>query len=206
MAKIVVAGIGPGGEDYILPVVRKMAAEADLLVGGERALAPFRGLGKETWPLTADLEGMVRRLQNRPAGQKIAVLVTGDAGFYSLLSCLLRHFPPAELDVYPGVTSVQAAFARLGLPWQDAVLLSAHGRDGNQLLERLLGPGTKAVLTDHKWTPGRLASLILNAGGRDWETALCYRLTCPGEKIVRTRLSVLDETTEGDCVMVIFHE
>lgn len=46
MHKIMVLGIGPGGEDYILPVVRNKVTQADVLVGGERALAPFATLEK----------------------------------------------------------------------------------------------------------------------------------------------------------------
>jgi precorrin-6y C5,15-methyltransferase (decarboxylating) CbiE subunit len=206
MKKIVVAGVGPGGEDYILPVVHRLAAEADVLAGGERALFPFRSLGKKLLPVTADLEALVIALRERPPDCRVVVLVSGDAGFYSLLGVLRRHFPARELDVYPGISAVQVAFARLGEPWHDAVLLSAHGRDGAALLPGLLAPGRKAILTDRKWTPGRLAALLLSAGGRDASVSLCYNLTCPEENIVTTRLSLLAEGEAGDCVMVIHDE
>lgn len=203
MAKIVVAGVGPGGEEYILPIVRRKVAEADLLAGGERALAPFRPLGKELLPVTADLAALVKELREKSSECKIAVLVSGDTGFYSLLSYLRRHFSPQELEVYPGISSVQVAFARLGELWHDAVLLSAHGRDGQELLPRLLTPGKKAILTDGTWTPSRLARLVLTAGGGDAPVSLCYRLTCPDEEITTACLSALSEETGGDCVMVI---
>jgi len=202
LEKIVVAGIGPGGEEYILPVVRRLAAEADVLAGGERALSPFRSLGKKQVPVTADIDVLLKALRERPPGCKVLVLVSGDAGFYSLLGTLRRHFHPRELEVYPGISTVQVAFARLSETWHDAVLLSAHGRDGEALLPGLLAEGKKAVLTDRTWTPGRLAALVLSAGGRDAPVSLCYNLTCPEENIVTTRLSQLSEEA-GDCVMVI---
>jgi cobalt-precorrin-7 (C5)-methyltransferase len=206
MTKIMVAGVGPGGEDYVLPVVKQKAAEADLLVGGERALALFRHLGKETLVVTADLPALAARLKEELAEKKIAVLVSGDSGFYSLLTFLRRHFSPQELEVYPGISSVQAAFARLGETWHDVTLLSVHGRDGSELLPALSAPGRKAVLTDRNWTPGRLAALIMAAGCGDRRVSLFYRLTCPDEKTVHTRLSALDAAAEGDCVMVIHHD
>lgn len=203
MAKLIVAGVGPGGEEYILPVVQRIAAEADILVGGARALAPFLSLGKETLAVTADLAGLVTQVKELAGTKKIAILVSGDPGFYSLLAFLKKHFRDDELEVYPGISSLQVAFARLGILWHDAVLLSAHGRDGRELLPPLLGPGRKAVLTDRAWTPSRLATLVLDGGGADTEVTLCYRLTSPDEKIVKTHLSALDESVEGDCVMVI---
>lgn len=205
MAKLVVAGSGPGGADYVLPAVMQKAREADLLVGGERALTPFHFLNKETLAIGSDLPALVRELRSRFREQSVVVLVSGDPGFYSLLKFLRMYFAPEELEVIPGVSSVQVAFARLGVPWQDAVLLSAHGRDGRELLPGLLKPGKKAVLTDSTWTPARLAALMLEAGAPDVPVALCCRLTLPGEEILRSRLSGVTGT-EGDCVMVIDYE
>lgn len=206
MRKITVAGTGPGGEEYILPIVRAKAAEADVLVGGDRALGPFLHLGKENIPVTADLAGLADAIRGLAQSKQVMVLVSGDPGFYSLLSFLRRHFSAAELEVIPGVSSLQAAFARLGEPWQDALLMSAHGRNADALLPLLLAPGKKAILTDRSWTPGRIAGLILGAGGCDAPVALCRRLTMPGEAVERTTLSALDGSEEGDCVMVIFDE
>ncbi|HZK25369.1 MAG TPA: precorrin-6y C5,15-methyltransferase (decarboxylating) subunit CbiE [Oscillospiraceae bacterium] len=203
MLKICLAGVGPGGEKYVLPVVREQVEAADVLLGGARATAPFLSLQKEIIPLTGKLEGLAERLRKLAALKKIVVLVSGDPGFYSLLAYLRRHFTAAELEVLPGVSSMQVAFARLAEPWQDATLLSAHGRNGEELLPSLLRPGKKAILTDQQWTPGRIAKMILGAGGSDTGVALCYRLTTPAEEIQRTRLSLLDAATAGDCVMVI---
>jgi cobalt-precorrin-7 (C5)-methyltransferase len=206
MYKITVAGIGPGGEDYILPAARRAAEQADVLVGGRRALVPFETLGKDTLPVTADLAGLAEKLRTLAETRRVAVLVSGDPGFYSLLAYLRRHFSPDQLQVIPGISSMQVAFARLGEPWQDAVFLSAHGRDAKLLLPVLTAPGKKALLTDSAWTPGRIARAILDGGGGDAAVALCRCLTTPLEKIERTRLSALNGTEEGDCVMVIFDE
>lgn len=204
--RITVAGIGPGGESYILPVVKEVVTTADILVGGQRALAPFISLGKEMLPVTAKLTGLAAQLKALAREKKVVVLVSGDPGFYSLLNYLRRHFSAEELDVIPGVSSMQVAFARLAESWQDAIFLSTHGRDGENILATLLAPGKKAVLTDRVWTPGRIARAMLDGGARDLPVALCRALTTANEQIERTKLSALADTEEGDCVMVIFNE
>ncbi len=204
--RVTVAGAGPGGEGYILPAVSDAVAAADVLVGGQRALSPFSALGKEVLPVTADLAGLAEQLKVLAREKKVVVLVSGDPGFYSLLTYLRRHFSAEELEVIPGVSSVQVAFARLAEPWQDAAFFSTHGREGADILNDLLSPGKKAVLTDKVWTPGRIAKAMLDCGARDSLVALCYSLTTVDEKICLTKLSALTDTDEGDCVMVIIDE
>ena len=64
----------------------------------------------------------------RAAGRRVAVLVSGDPGLYSLAQNVVRRFGREHCEVVPAVSSVQVAFARLGLDWADARILSAHGR------------------------------------------------------------------------------
>ena len=61
-------------------------------------------------------------------GQNGAVLVSGDAGLYSLLEMLKRKVGGENLRVHPGVSALQLFAARLGVSWQNAKILSAHGR------------------------------------------------------------------------------
>lgn len=204
--KVTVAGVGPGGESYILPAVREAVAAADVLFGGQRALSPFFEMGKEMLFVTADFSGLAAQLKVLAREKRVVVLVSGDPGFYSLLTYLRRYFNAEELDVIPGVSSVQVAFARLAEPWQDAVFFSTHGRDVTKILQALLLPGKKAVLTDKVWTPGRIARAMLEGGARDSAVVLCHSLTTANEQICQTKLSALTDLEEGDCVMVIIDE
>ncbi len=156
--------------------------------------------------MTADLAGLAEQLKVLSREKKVVVLVSGDPGFYSLLTYLRRYFSAEELEVIPGVSSVQVAFARLAEPWQDAVFFSTHGREGTDILNDLLLPGKKAVLTDKVWNPGRIARAMLDCGARDSVVALCRSLTNADEKICLTKLSELADIAEGDCVMVIIDE
>ena len=85
------------------------------------------------------------------------MLASGDPGFFGIvraLSALGRR-----LDVHPAPSSVALAFARLGLPWDDALVVSAHGRDPRPAINTALRHPKVAILTE----PRAPAELIVDA-------------------------------------------
>ncbi|GIF66651.1 precorrin-6y C5,15-methyltransferase subunit CbiE [Asanoa ishikariensis] len=99
-------------------------AEATLLVGGARHLDGVSSDAERV--VMGSLSAAVERISIHDGS--VAVVASGDPGFFGIVRALRR----AGLDpvVRPAVSSVASAFARLGLPWDDAVVVSAHGRDG----------------------------------------------------------------------------
>lgn len=198
MHEIVVAGIGPGHPDYLLPAAAKAIAEAKVLVGGRRALAQFaKGAGQKTMAVTRDIAAVMDFIRQETETAEVVVMVSGDPGYYSLLDALRRHFPVTKLRVIPGLSAMQLAFARLTLPWHEARLLSFHGRvpaEKELLYEKgsLLG-----MLTDKKNT-SKTISVVLMAHGWPKETRLfiCARLSYADEKIVRTTLGEAGDLPE----------
>ena len=126
--RIVVAGIGPGNPDFVLPAARAAIEGAEVLVGGSRALADFARQGQETMTIRGDIDAVLSFIREKLQKTHVVVMVSGDPGYYSLLDALRREFPPQALVVIPGVSSLQMAFARLALPWHEARLASFHGR------------------------------------------------------------------------------
>jgi precorrin-6Y C5,15-methyltransferase (decarboxylating) len=72
------------------------------------------------------------------------VLASGDPGFFGIVRKLGDH----QLDVHPAPSSVALAFARLGLPWEDALVVSAHARDPRPAINAALRHPKVAILTD----------------------------------------------------------
>ena len=134
----------------------------------------------------------------------VVVMVSGDPGYYSLLDAVKREFPPEYLDVIPGISAMQLAFARLALPWHEARLLSFHGR--KPAAERLAyHPGSVlGMLTDRTFTSKTIPAVLL-AHGWPPETRLfiCARLSYEDEQIVATRLSEAQELPELGGVILI---
>ncbi len=210
MERIKVIGVGPGGEDYLLPAAQKALQEAEILVGGRRALQLCRRWQKKEIGIDADLRRVVAFLkENRE--KKIAVLVSGDPGLYSLLDFLLKHFRPEELEVIPGLSSVQLAFARAGMTWQEAVILSLHGREepARVMAERVLPAvrgGTKvALLTDRNFPPPKIAAYLVQRGVRGKKMVVGENLSYPEERVVAAGLEEMAASREEfkNCVVLI---
>jgi len=93
----------------------------------------------------------------------VAILASGDPGFFGIVRALrARGIQPA---VIPAASSVALAFARLGLDWDDALVLSAHGREPRQVLAAALAHPKVAILTGPgEAGPERLGTELLSAG------------------------------------------
>lgn len=208
MPAISVIGIGPGPADYLPPAAARALAEARTVVGGERHLKTFARPGQETFVLKNNLPAAMEFIRNR-RDTGVAVLASGDPGLYGILSYLRRHFPPAGLKVFPGISSVQVAFARLAMPWQDAVILSAHGRDLAGLIDLIARQHKVALLTDQHSTPHLVARQMAAAslGGR--RLYCCCNLGYPDETITAGTVDEfisLNTGSPANCVLVITDE
>jgi len=108
-----------------------------------------------------------------------AVLASGDPGFFGIVRALrARGTAPVVL---PAVSSVALAFARLGVDWADALVLSAHGRDIRPVLAAALAHPKAAILTGPpEAATGELRNALLAAGRRVYAAE---RLGTPDERV-----------------------
>ncbi|WP_328975700.1 precorrin-6y C5,15-methyltransferase (decarboxylating) subunit CbiE [Streptomyces canus] len=152
---ITVVGTGTGAPP------QECLAGAELVVGGRRHLDAVRlpeaaeriVLG----PLAPALDTMAEYLEKE---RRVVVLASGDPGFFGIVRVLAERFGPAALDVRPQVSSVAAAFARVGLPWDDAVVVSAHGRDLRTAVNVCRARPKVAVLTGPGAGPAELGAAL----------------------------------------------
>ncbi|NET46244.1 precorrin-6y C5,15-methyltransferase (decarboxylating) subunit CbiE [Okeania sp. SIO2B3] len=158
-----VIGIGLDGVVGLNESVRKIVERATVLVGSDRHLRYFPNHSAEIIVLEDILETIVEIRQHLDTPNScIVVLTSGDPLFFGLGRLLVTHFPPEKLRFYPHLSSVQLAFSRLKIPWQDAKIISVHGRSMDELIQALQqGIEKIAVLTDNTHTPKAIASLLL---------------------------------------------
>ncbi|WP_129309826.1 precorrin-6y C5,15-methyltransferase (decarboxylating) subunit CbiE [Streptomyces sp. L2] len=174
---ITVVGTGTGGA----PPSPGVCAGAALVVGGRRhldAVALPEGAERIVLgPLAPALDAMETYVgKDLP----VVVLASGDPGFFGIVRALAERFGAGRLDVRPGVSSVAAAFARVGLPWDDAVVVSAHGRDLRTAVNLCRAHPKVAVLTGPGAGPAELGAALSEGG-------------VPGEGRVRTEGGVAGE-------------
>ncbi|MFJ3644330.1 precorrin-6y C5,15-methyltransferase (decarboxylating) subunit CbiE [Streptomyces sp. NPDC090108] len=153
---ITVVGTGTGA-----PVPGDALAGAALVVGGRRHLdAAELPAGAERivlGPLAPALDAIAERVaEKRP----VTVLASGDPGFFGIVRALAERFGAGLLDVRPGVSSVSGAFARIGLPWDDAVVVSAHGRALRTAVNLCRAHPKVAVLTGPGSGPAELGAAL----------------------------------------------
>src|SRR5262245_22999734 len=95
---------------------------ATLLVGAARHLSDLDSEAERLvlGPLAPAIERILAH------DGDVVVVASGDPGFFGIVRALRAAGITPAVD--PAVSSVAAAFARLGLPWDDAIVVSAHGR------------------------------------------------------------------------------
>jgi precorrin-6Y C5,15-methyltransferase (decarboxylating) len=184
---LVVIGIGPDGPDGLSPEALGHIGHAQILVGGKRHLELFPDWAGDKIVIGADLAGLVDRLRRCVRQQKTVVLASGDPLFYGIGRRLLESFPREELLFLPTLSSVQLAFARVKETWDDALILSLHGRPPHALRAALQRRQPKiALLTDARNHPGAIAELLREMGcDRDYAVWVCEDLGGPDERVTR---------------------
>ena len=203
--QLIVVGIGPGSIDFILPEALRAIETAAFLVGGSRALQTFAKPHQRQYKVDADIAGLLQMIRQELAVRDVTVMVSGDPGYYSLLETFRRELPQARIRVIPGISSFQLAFARIGLPWQTARLLSAHGRKPEPAA-LVREPGVAlSFLTDARQHPAVIAGWLQEQGwpqtARVW---LCKNLSYPEETVVAMTLAEsLNISGFESCVMVV---
>lgn len=162
--------------------LRAAAARADLVVGGQRHLDAL-GVGPERSVVLGRIGAAIEALQALPENSNAVVVASGDPLFYGVV----RRIRAAGLRVrvVPAMTSLQLAFAAVALPWDDALLVSAHGNDPAPALAACRRHPKVGILTDPKVT---LGTIVTATAGLGRTYVLAERL---GEDDERIR--VLDE-------------
>ncbi len=200
---IVIVGCGPGSRDYLTPLARQAVERAEALIGASRLLDLFPEHPGERVVAGADVEGVLREIGAR-RHRKVAVLVTGDIGLCSLAQPVLRRFGREACELVPGVSSIQVAFARVGLDWLDARIIDAHGASPDIESSALAEEAKIAILG------GRLESLTWVARlarmlGDGYRIYVCENLTLPEERIRSVRPAELEglETSSRTVFLLI---
>jgi precorrin-6Y C5,15-methyltransferase (decarboxylating) len=182
---IEVVGIGLDGEVGLSEKAKQVVEKATVLVGSDRHLNYFSKHSAKKL-LLGDLvrvfEAIEEDLNNHA---RIVFLVSGDPLFYGLGRLLLEKIPSEKLRFYPHLSSIQIAFNRIKVPWQDAKLISVHGRDLEELAPSLQqGIEKIAILTDRDNNPSAIAQFYLSLDlPINYDFWVCENLESKQEKI-----------------------
>lgn len=189
------AGMGGGTAATMTEELRRAVERTQLIVGAQRLLDALpAGLTAATAAAVAP--GEILRLLKASDCEEALVLYSGDSGFYSgargLLALLKEEHIPAR--VLPGLSSVQLLAAKLGRPWQDWILCSAHGVDCDPVAEVCTAGGPVCFLTGG--TGNNAADLcrrLADAGLGELPVTVGENLSYPEERLTTGTAAQLAE-------------
>lgn len=184
--KVFVIGVGMGNVDTLTVGAKRAIEESDVLVGAERLLEPFGQLPceKVSCILPDDIASALAERANTSNCAQASVLMSGDVGFYSGATKLYERLGEYEVEVVPGISSVQYFCAKLRTTWQDATLVSAHGREHNAV--GVIQSHEKTFcITGGKTKAEDICRELAERGLGDVQIAAGERLSYEDERIVR---------------------
>ena len=202
---VYVVGFGPGGLDYLTPAAMRLVGQAEVLVGSKRGLSLFPEVMAEKKELTADLQEVISFIRRRET-RRVVVLVSGDPGLYSFLDYLRRNLPAQPVEVTPGISAVQLAFARAGLPWHDARIISLHGRDPGILLDAVRDHPKVAALTGPAFGPREIARQLCEHGLSHRRLTVAENLSYPWERVTTGSAEEIADQGSSENAVVIIQE
>ena len=207
MSKLHIVGIGPGFTEYLTIKARNVVESSDILIGSKRALELFSDLNNEKIELGAgNMEEIFRLAVSKACqGSSVALLSTGDPGFSGVLKPILKLENKIDIEVVPGISSVQICAAKLQIPWDDANIITMHGKGISNEIMSMLSNGKPTIILPNKSVEDLVNFLLENDVDPARKIALCEKLTYSDERILKTSLKELsNKKFHYMCVLVIY--
>lgn len=156
--KIHVVGLGMDWKALSREYLEKVE-RAEVLIGGTRCLDAFPGHPGIRIPLKGPLANVLARAREEMrAGKRVVILADGDPLFFGIGKKVIETLGCDRVEFHPNVTALQAAAARIGIPWDQVKTVSLHGRkDLWPLLRSLVGGYPVGVFTDRVNHPAAIA-------------------------------------------------
>lgn len=211
MSKLFIVGVGPGSKDYLTQIAVDTVKNADIIIGSWRAIDIFDDIGETIGLNVKDLqEKLELGVDLAIDGKEVCVLSTGDPGFSGVLKTILRiakakEFNEENIEVIPGVSSLQLTAAKNRISWDEANIMTFHGRENIKNILDVIDNGQPTIALPSKSVKDMARFLLDNGVNGDRKVTICEKLSYPEEKIVTTSLKeVINSDFSYMCVMIIY--
>jgi precorrin-6y C5,15-methyltransferase (decarboxylating) CbiE subunit len=200
--KIAIVGCGPGARECLTIEALSAINGAQAVIGSARLLSLFPDLTAERITVRGYREETIEAIKQHQ-DRRVALLVTGDPGLASLASAVIEHFGIAACQVLPGVSSVQTAFARVGLSWEGARIISAHASEPASDPNSFANESKVAVLTGNAESMHWIATLAHRLG-KEWRIIVAQDLTLADEKVFEVDPEALEQLPQPLRAVILF--
>ena len=193
--KIFIVGIGPGSREYLTLKAIETIKNCDYTVGSVRAVELFEDV-KNT--ISFNVKDLLDKLSEgvdlAVKGNKVAILSTGDPGFSGVLNTVLKisnekGFDEGNIEVIPGISSLQLTAAKNHIQWDNANIMTFHGRENIENILNVIDNGKTTIALPSRKVKDMAQFLIDNGVDETRQVTVCERLSYPNENIVSTSLN-----------------
>ncbi len=194
-----IVGVGPGDSEHVTPKAIRAITESEIILGWELDLAPVRDLVEDKKVFLQNVRNFMEVAREaieeaKRTGEKLAVLRIGDPCVSSGLGELLEMLKGFEVEIVPGISSIQLGAAIAGINLDDSALVSFHDygdpEDEKAFMLNGFGAGRHVVvLTSPDLQPNEAAHHLISNGVDELTLAyVCSRLSLPEQNILRASL------------------
>ena len=208
--KIYIVGIGPGASEYLTKKAIDTVESSDYTVGSTRAIDLFDDVsGKIAFNVKDLVDKLEEGVQLACDGNTVSILSTGDPGFSGVLNTVLRisgekDFPKENIEVVPGISSLQLAAAKCHIQWDNANVMTFHGRENIKDILPVINNGKVTIALPSRKVKDMAQFLLDNGVEPDRKVVVCERLSYPDEKIVESSLKDIAQSEfTYMCIIVI---
>ncbi len=209
--KIYIIGIGPGSSEYLTKKAIDTVKSSDYTVGSTRAIDLFDDVNNK---LAFNVKDLLDKLEKGVdlaiEGNTVSILSTGDPGFSGVLNTVLRiandkNFPKEKIEVIPGISSLQLAAARNHIQWDNANVMTFHGRENIEDILKVINNGKTTIALPSKKVRDMAQFLLDNGVNENRQVVVCERLRYDDEKIVQSTLKdIASSEFTYMCIMIIY--
>ena len=191
-ARIDLIGLGPGGRQLLTAEAKEALRNCDAVIGAASVTALLEGTEKPVFHAFQP-EAVRNILEEHPSFRRVCVVMRGDTGFFSGAKKLTEALGAYRVELLPGISSVALLAARLEISWDDAALLSLHGREGF-LIQTVLSSRKTFVLTGGQNSVSAICERLCEYGLGGLAVTVGENLSLPEERIVKGTAETLRGT------------
>ena len=195
MRKLCIIGYGPGSETLLTDEAKNALKTAQRILSTGR----LSNTNEHIQGLT--LTELMEELK-KPVDGETAVLVSGDCGFFSAAKTIVRDYSHLyETELIPGIGSIQYFSAKIKVPYDDALLVSLHGREGH-IVSKVSYNKKVFALTGGANSAREICRTLCRYGLGDIRVSVGERLSYPDEKITSATAIAMQDTDFNELALM----
>jgi precorrin-6y C5,15-methyltransferase (decarboxylating) CbiE subunit len=163
LKKLFVVGVGPGSPTYLTEAAKEAIARSHYIIGYKYTLLTIEGIidksRQQVFQVTMKTqEGVYQNIYRKMKdGEYCTVPFTGDVNFSEseVVDRLLEIFGNENVEVIPGISSIQVAAAKAHVPTDKAFIVTFHVTDDieqkKQEMLQAVRQGRSVILLPRPW-------------------------------------------------------